>query len=240
MSPRQTARPYLAVALAIALLSPAAAFAQDTAPQRSITVSGTGEVSAPPDLAELNVGVTTQGKTAKEALDANNAAMQKLMDSVKAAGIADKDMQTSNFSVSPRYQSSRMYSDPTGLISGYDVSNTLGVTVRELDKLGTILDAFVGDGANTLYGIQFGFADPEALLNEARKKAIEHARTKAKLYAQTALVSVGTVLNIQESGAAIPRPMMGRMAMAESAASVPIAGGENTVSASVQVTFAID
>ena len=101
MSPRQTARPYLAVALAIALLSPAAAFAQDTAPQRSITVSGTGEVSAPPDLAELNVGVTTQGKTAREALDANNAAMQKLMDSVKAAGIADKDMQTSNFSVSP-------------------------------------------------------------------------------------------------------------------------------------------
>src|SRR5690606_34896635 len=156
----------------------------------SITIEGRGEVLAAPDMAHINSGVTTQGATAREALDANTAAMAELIAELKAAGIEARDIQTSGFSVNPNYvytdeRDENGYTLPPR-INGYQVSNTVTVTVRKLDALGSILDKSVTVGANTVNGVSFSVADPSDLYNEARKAAFADARAKAELYAAAA------------------------------------------------------
>ncbi len=240
MSPlsRFPAIPSALVAVFILAVTYLPATAQEQAVTRSITVTGQGEVSAKPDKAELSVGVQTTGKTAKEALDLNNGAMMGLFESMDAAGIPEQDIQTSNFNVSPRYARYNDRETPPDIV-GYNVSNTVRITVRDLDGLGQFIDDFVQRGANTLNGIQFGLSDPAAKQNEARVKAIEDARAKAKLYAETAGAQLGQVLVIQETASPMPMPMMARMSM-EAADSVPIAPGQQTVTARITITFALE
>ncbi len=225
-------------------LTAAPVLAQETTPVNgTISISGIGEVTAAPDTAFVNSGVTSQGATAREALDANTKAMSELIETLKAAGIEARDIQTSGFSVNPNY----VYSDARDAngyqlppkITGYQVYNNVNVRVRELAKLGSVLDKAVTVGANTINGVSFSVADPSKLYDEARKAAFADAKAKAGLYAEVAGEDLGSIRNISEvQGMGSPQPyMMKASADAVSAGAVPIEGGELSYSINVQVTW---
>ncbi|MCB6178649.1 SIMPL domain-containing protein [Rhodobacter sp. Har01] len=225
------------LALALALpLAPLAAAAETAAPPATITITGEASTEAVPDLATLSIGVTTVGETAAAALDGNSAAMQAVIDRLKAAGIEDRDLQTTGLSVNPNWDNSKS-SSYNGEISGYTASNILTVRIRALGGLGQILDAAVADGANTLNGLSFGLADPRPAMDEARKAAVLDARGKAELIAAAAGVSLGRVMSISEGGGyGAPIPMY----KAETAmAAVPVQQGEVSYSASVTIVYEI-
>ena len=208
----------------------------------TITIEGHGEVMAAPDMAQINSGVTTQGATAREALDANTAAMADLIAELKAAGIEARDIQTSGFSVNPNYvytdeRDANGYSLPPK-INGYQVANTVTVTVRNLDSLGAILDKSVTVGANTVNGVTFAVADPSELYDEARKAAFEDARTKAELYAAAAGATLEEIQSISETQGfnnPQPYPMYARAEAADS--SVPVEAGEMAFAINVNVQW---
>ena len=198
---------------------------------------GTGQVSAAPDKAEISAGVVTEAPHAADAVKANAAAMQKVFAALEAAGIERKHVQTSRFDVSPVYADGDPQRRAPPAITGYRVSNQVQVEVLGVDKVGAVLDALVGAGANELGGISFGIAEPAPLLDEARKKAIADAHRKAELYAREAGVALGRVLQIDEAGGGgVPVPVA--YARMESAAS-PIAAGQLDLSASITVRYAI-
>jgi uncharacterized protein YggE len=203
----------------------------------SITVVGSDHVSAKPDMAEIQVGVNTQAPTAAAALKENNEAMEKLFRTLAAKGIAEKDRQTSNFNVSPRYRNPKPGEEQSQIV-GYQVSNTVHVKVRELSALGGILDELVSAGANQVHGVNFTVAEPQQLLDVARRKAVINARHKAELYAQAENIKVGRVLLIEEATPHLPRPLAADGMMARAAA-VPIATGEMDFHASITVTYEI-
>jgi uncharacterized protein YggE len=221
----------LTLTTAVALAAPA--MAQET-PAPMISVSATGTVEAAPDMATLSIGVTTQGDTAAAAMAANAASVEAVMANLTAAGIEASDMQTSNLSLYPNWSDG---SSSAPAVVSYVVSNQLTIRIRQLDNLGTVLDAAITDGANTLNGLTFGLADPEPAMNEARKEAVAEARTRAELLAEAAGVKLGKIVAISEGGAwTEPAPMF----RAEvSASPVPVAGGELGLSASVTVQYEI-
>jgi len=197
-------------------------------------------------MAMISSGVTTQGSTAREALDANTASMAELIAALKAEGIEARDIQTSGFSVSPNYvysdaRDENGYSLPPK-INGYQVSNTVSVAVRDLAELGSILDKSVTVGANTINGVSFSVADPAELYNEARKSAFADARKKAELYATAAGATLGEVETIVESqgfNSPQPYPMYARAEMAASAP-VPVEAGEMSFAITVKVEWDLD
>lgn len=239
-----TILPLSALFLAASLMAAPAAHATEERP-RTITITGEGEVTATPDIAYVETGVVTEGKTAGEALAANTAAMEKVFAGLEQAGIEKKDMQTSNFSVYPVYEQVRPDDGRpyTPKIGGYRVQNQLTVKVRNLDNLGSILDKVVSLGSNQLSGIRFAIDDPKPLMNEARKDAVKNALDKAKLYAGAAGVSVGEIISISENGFSMPQPYYAKdmvmQARAEGAA-VPMAAGEQTVTANVTLVIRIN
>jgi uncharacterized protein YggE len=169
-----------ALALAAGLMLAPAAHASDDAP-RTITITGEGEVTAVPDIAYIDTGVVTEGKTAAEALAANTRAMNEVFKGLEEAGIEKRDMQTSQFSVYPVYEQAKDDGRPhTPVIGGYRVQNQLTVKVRDLDKAGAILDRVVTLGSNQLSGIRFEIDNPKPLMNEARKAAVKDALERAK------------------------------------------------------------
>ena len=202
---------------------------------RQITVTGQGEASAEPDMATLSIGVEVQAKTPGKALADNAERMTAVMGRLKEAGIAEKDLRTSQLGVWPVYSERNQ---PQRIV-GYRASNQLSVIIRDIDRLGGVLDQAVADGANRVNGPSFSVADPEPLLAEARDAAVSDAIAKAERYAAAAGVTLGDVLSIDEAGGGVPFP--GRQMRAEAmAASTPIAPGESSLSASVTMTFAID
>ena len=223
-----------ALILSTALALPLATTASAEDAVRSISVTGTGTIEAAPDMATLMIGVTTQGKTAAEALAENSKATDAVIARLTASGIAARDMQTSNLSINPNWTG---YDSSTPTISGYVASNMLTVRVRALDTTGAVLDAAVADGANTLNGMTFGLADPEPAYKEARKEAVTDARAKAELLATAAGVKLGQVLSISDAGAMTDPAPMYRDAVA--ASPVPVVGGELGLVASVAVTWEI-
>jgi hypothetical protein len=205
---------------------------------RTISLSGHGEVRLAPDVAIVNLGVASQAAVAKDALAANTTAMQAVFAALKAAGIADKDVQTSNFMVQPRYNFNNEGKAPT--LIGYEVSNSVTVTVRKLDTLGSVLDAVVQSGSNQINGIQFDVSQPEAALDEARKLAVADAKRKAEIYVAAANVKLGSVLSVAEGTfAPPPQPMMRTTMKMDAAAPVPIAQGEQTLAVDVNVVWEI-
>ncbi|MDM7933454.1 SIMPL domain-containing protein [Tabrizicola sp.] len=222
-----------AVLLSAALALPLPAMAEDAMPPM-ITVTGTGAVEAAPDIATLTIGVTTQGDTAADALGANTVALEAVMARLTSAGIEPRDIQTSNLSLNPNWTG---YENNKPTISGYVANNMLTIRVRQLDGLGTVLDAAVADGANTLNGLSFGLADPDPVLNEARREAVADARARAELLASAAGVKLGRIISISEAGfASDPVPMF-RAEVA--AAPVPVAAGELGMSANVTIFYEI-
>lgn len=237
----------LALALLGAIALPATmstAFAQDMATPTgamgvaTVSVNGHGEVSVLPDTASVSIGVDIIKPTLSEAQDQANAQAAALIESLKATGIADEDIQTDYYSVNILRDYSEN-ADPTQ-ITGFEIINQLRVTVRDTDSLGALLDSAVDAGANSIYGITFYVDDKTAAASEARVAAVDDARTKAEELASAAGMTLGPVVAISEGTMPIISPMygMGRgggMAMAE--ASVPVEAGSTTVSVDVSVTF---
>jgi uncharacterized protein YggE len=199
--------------------------------KNGITVTGTGQVQTIPDEAEFSVGVTTKGQTAREALAANSARMRELIDALKGAGVADRDMQTQDVSVGANYE-------VEGKEGGYSARNSLSVRITDLDRAGAILDAASRAGANEVYGPSLSRSDREALESHALKDAVANARKRAEALADAAGVTLGDVTAISEQS----QPDGPVFAMAERAAAdakVPIKPGREEITASVTVTFAI-
>ncbi len=225
---------------ALALTLGATTVRADEAP-RTISVTGLGEVTATPDIAHATVGVRTVAKTARAALSENSTTMAAVLDALRSRGIADRDMRTTNVSLHPRWRTEVMENGTRAqVLTGYEAANLLRVTCRDLSKLGELLDALAGAGANEMRGISFDIDNKGKLMDEARAIAVRNARVKAQLYAREAGVSLGAVLSISEAGVSTPTHRNRAMAEMAVAASVPIAEGELTVSASVSMTFAIE
>jgi len=221
-------------ALLLAISLAGAALAADPA---RITVTGEGRVDAAPDMATITLGVTSQGTTAATAMAANSAQLAQVLANLKAAGIADRDLQTTGLALNPNWQSDDNGSNPQ--IVGYVASNLLTVRVRALAGLGAALDAAVKDGANTVDGLSFGLADPEPVLDEARRRAVTDATRRALLLTEAAGVSLGAVVAINEGGGSFaPAPMFGK-AVGMTAEAVPLASGEVSLSASVTMVWEI-
>jgi len=217
---------------AIALLA-TPALAQTPPP--AISVTGEATVSVAPDQAWIDGGVTSEGKTAREASEANNAAMGKVLEALKAAGIDAKDIQTSRLSLQPVYPPNR-----TGpaTIAGYRASNRVTIRVRDVAKVSGVIDVLVGAGANEFGGINFVVTQASKLLDEARERAVADARRKAEIYARAAGVTLGDAISITEEGSA-PIPIYRSKAIAPQSASAPVAQGEETLSVTVSVSWAI-
>lgn len=205
-----------------------------TVPPAIISVTGEATVSVPPDQAEIDGGVTSDAKTAREASEANNAAMGKVLLALKAAGIDEKDIQTSRLSLQPQNAPNR--SGPSAIV-GYRASNRVTIRLRDITKLANVIDTLVGAGANDIGGINFMVSQASKLLDQAREQAISDARRKAEIYAKAAGVTLGSPLSISEEGS--PGPMPFRKMVGGMAAAAPVAQGEETLAVTVNVSWAI-
>lgn len=207
------------------------------AEQAQITVIGQGQIKVAPDMANITMGVTIQGKTASNALDKNSALMTEVIAALKGADIADKDIQTTNLNLQPIWNH-RQNNGQAPKVEGYRGMNNVTVHVRELDDLGAILDVVTKTGASNFNGLQFDITDRKEATDQARIHAIQDARAKAELYATAAGVTLGDVVEISEILVqTAPRNM--RIAEAMSASAVPVSEGTLDVDASVKVIFAL-
>lgn len=228
-----------AVAAAVVIIVGGAAMASKghANTERSITVTASGHAVAAPDVAEIATGVVTESGSARDALNANTAAMQKLVDGLKAAGIEAKDLRTSAFSIDPRYTNPRDGTPPS--ISGYRVTNQVRIVVRDIKRLGEILDQTVTLGANQAGSIDFQVSGAEILKDEARRQAMANALRRARLYTEAAGVTLGKVISIAEDVADGHHPVpFARASLADRA--VPIEAGTQLLEARVTVTYALD
>jgi uncharacterized protein YggE len=220
------------IAVAAALLN-APTWAQ-SAPPPAISVIGEASVSVAPDQARIDGGVTSDAKTAREAAEANNAAMGKVLLALKGAGIEEKDIQTSRLSLQPQYAPNRTGPSP---VTGYRASNRVTIRVRDVTKVASVIDVLVGAGANDIGGINFTVSQPSKHMDDAREKAVADARRKAEIFARAAGVTLGEPISISEEGS--PTPLFrGKMA-APMAVGAPVAQGEETLSVTVSVSWAI-
>jgi hypothetical protein len=207
----------------------------ETAPPSMISVTGEASVSVAPDQAQIEGGVTSDAKTAREVSEANNAAMGKVLLALKAAGVAEKDIQTSRLSLQPQYPPNRSGPSP---VVGYRASNRVTVRLHDVTRVAGTIDTLVGAGATDIGGINFSVSNASKLLDDAREQAIADARRKAEIYARAAGVTLGAPLSISEEGA--PGPMLFRkMAVGMAAAPAPVALGEETLHVTVSVSWAI-
>ncbi len=211
------------------VIAAAPAFAVQAA-DKLVTVTGEASLSVAPDVAVIRIGVTSQGKTAKAASDTNAKQMTAVLAAIKADGIAERDIQTSRLSLQPQYDPNK--AGPAHLL-GFQVTNQLTVTIRDIGKLPEFLDSAVGAGANEMSGIEFVVSKQSNLLDQVRAEAIADAHRKAELYAQAAGAKIGRVVTIIDEGATPPYPAM----KALRAGAVPIAPGEQTLRAAVSVSY---
>lgn len=205
---------------------------------RQMVVTGTGEVAMAPDMAMVRIGVSHRDPAAGAALQQTSDAVAAMLARLADLGVAARDIQTTGLSLHPVW---RNQPDAQGqpVPDGFEASNMVSLRLRDMAALGDVLDALVADGANRLDGISFGLQDPEAAMDEARRKAVADAQRKATLYAAAAGVGVGQVISLSEAGGGMPRPLMMEMA-AMRADSTPVAAGEVGITATVQMVFALE
>jgi uncharacterized protein len=221
--------PRIAFALLFAALvaAPLPALAVD----RLVTVTGDATVSVAPDTVMIRIGVTSAGKNAREASETNAKQMTSVLNAIKANGIDPRDIQTSRLSLQPQYDPSK---PGAARLTGFQVTNQVTVRIRDIGKLPAILDHAIAAGANEMSGIEFVVSQQSHLLDEARTEAIADAHRKAALYAQAAGAKLGRVVAIADEGAVPPpRPVM----QALRAGAVPVVPGEQTLRASVTVSY---
>ena len=254
--------PLITSTAALALILPQAACAQLSAmapeqapvgrydhpnsiqPETTLSVSADATVKREPDIAYITAGVQEERDTAADAMAAQAKSMTGVFDALEKAGVAKKDMQTSNFSLWPRYEYFQTKlkdgsSRSEQRLVGYTASNQLTIKVRDLDNLGKTLDSLVNAGGNTFNGLSFALDDDSEVVDEARRKAMDEAISRADLYARAAGLRVLRIVTINEGGSYTPAPMpMARMKEAAmDSFSTPVAGGEVGYSASVNVVF---
>ena len=231
--------PFLSLLTAF-VLTAGSAMAEE--PAATMTITGESSISVAPDMAIVSAQVVTAHKTASDALSENTKGIERVINDLKTAGIEEKDIQTSGFSIYPRYSNRHTEPDRSPQITGYEVSNGVTVNIRKLDNLGSVLETIVSSGVNRMNGISFRVSNADDVLNEARKTAVIKAKAKADLYAEAAGIELGRILNLSETGGPSPRPYAMRsekmMAMVE-AAPVPIEAGEETLTARVTITWQI-
>jgi uncharacterized protein YggE len=204
-----------------------------------LTLTADGKSTRTPDIANFSAGITTVGATASAAMAANASAMTRVIDALKAAGVADRDVQTSNLSLNPVFDNSMQRDPDHPRITGYQASNSVAIRARVIAAMGRVIDTLVGAGANEVSGPNFDLDHPEAALDEARIAAVASARSRAELYARAAGLKVLRILSISESGGyGAPQPMM-MMMMARKAMAppTPVAAGEVAMSVDITVQF---
>jgi uncharacterized protein YggE len=222
----------------VLLVCPAFAAALGTEPRPSVTVSGNGKVIYVPDIGYIQVGVSSEGWTASEAWQKNEEIVKKIFAALRKLGVEEKDLKTTNLNVQPRYLY-KPNEEPKFL--GYTASYDLHVTVRNLDRMGALLDGMVDAGANRNMNISFGCSKLDELIDDARAKAVADARKKANLYVTGAGARLGDVLGISDTPNYQPRfYQVDAMAVKEGKASLPIAAGEQEMTVTITVTWAID
>lgn len=207
-----------------------------------LEVSATGRIARAPDVATIRAGVVTQGASAAAALQDNAARMAQVIASLKSAGIAARDLSTSNVSLQPQY---RYADNQPPVITGYQASNTVSVKFREVARSGAVLDALVKSGANQIEGPAMSLSQPDAALDAARADAVKRAQARAALYAQAAGMRVERILSINEAGendGGQPQPpFMARMGVSRQMAdaSTQVLPGETDVTATINVRFVL-
>lgn len=219
-------------ALAFGLVLLAFSVASGHAADRLVTVTGEATVAVAPDMAVIRVGVTSAGKTAREASDTNAKQMTAVLAAIKDAGIGARDIQTSRLSLQPQYDPNR---SGTARLLGFQATNQITVNIRDIDKLAGIIDQAIAAGANEMSGLEFVVSEQSKLLDQARDDAIADARRKAERYAKAAGVKLGAVTSISEEGST-PQP---RLIQAMRAGAAPVAPGEQTLRAVVTVSYEI-
>jgi uncharacterized protein len=201
-----------------------------------LSVSAQAEARQVPDVATLSTGVMTQASDANAAMRANATQMDKVMAAIKAAGIADRDIRTSGISLNPQY---KYVENQSPTITGYQASNTVDIKVRDLSRLGKVLDALVASGANQVNGPSFEIDQPEPVYDQARRDALEKAQARAQMYAKALGLRVRRIVSIDEGGGyrpPMPMPMMA-MSRAKAESDTAVAPGETTLSANLNVVF---
>ncbi|MGI8690817.1 MAG: SIMPL domain-containing protein [Thermomicrobiales bacterium] len=211
--------------------------------QRTIAVSGMGTATLAPDIAHFSAGVTETDASVADAQNNVNTKTNAIIDALRQGGVdVDKDVKTSDYSVQPQYNYPQ---NGTPVLTGYRITNSVNVTVRDITKVGQLLDAVTKAGANQVGGVSFGLADPEAASRVAREQAVQNARDKADTLAKATGVSVGIVMTIDDESTTPPPPRpisavpAANSAAGSAAAPPPIQTGETTVSVTVRITYAI-
>jgi uncharacterized protein len=227
----------LVLAAALSACGPSTLTLQPQPPQRTVTVTGSGRVTLTPDLAYISIGVHTENASAREAVSSNNAQAQAVVAAIQGFGVQAKDIQTTDFSIYPQPQY-----DNTGKQTGllYLVNNTVYVTLRDLTKLGSLLDSTVSSGANNISSIQFDVVDKTAALSQARQAAVADARKQADELTKAAGVTVGDVQTISYYDTTAPVTLQYAKAdMAAGAGSVPVQAGSMQVSTTVTIVYGL-
>jgi uncharacterized protein YggE len=240
---RRTATPLL-LALSLALGASMTAHADPSSPSIAAAAEGTllnisanAEATRVPDVATLSAGVVTQAADGNSAMRQNAQQMDKVLAAIKAAGIAERDVQTSGVSLNPQY---RYADNEAPKITGYQASNTVSLKVRDIAKLGKVLDALAAQGANQINGPQFEIDQPEPVYDEARLAALKKAQARAQTYAKSLGLQVRRIVSISENAGGGFRPMPMMRAQAAGMAmdkATPVAPGESTVSVKLDVVF---
>lgn len=227
----------LALGLFLTACGPSTIYTQPQPPMRTITVTGTGTITMTPDIAYVYIGVQTQDASATVAMSNNNAKAQAVIDSIKSFGVEAKDIQTTNFSIYPQ----PVYDGNSNQIGvTYSVSNTVYVTVRDLDKLGSLLDSSFRAGANTINSISFDVADKTAVVSQARLEAVKNARAQADELAAATGVKIGDVQTISYyDSTPSPIPYAHAADMPSSTSRVPIEAGSMQITTTVTIVYGI-
>jgi uncharacterized protein len=216
---------------------PSSITVQPQPPQRTITVTGTGKVILTPDIAYISIGAHTQNASAKDAVAENNTQTQAVIAAIKGFGVAEKDIQTTNFSIYPQQQFDAD-GKPTGIV--YVVDNTVYVTIRDLSKLGDLLDSTVSSGANNINSIQFDVADKTGALSQARLAAVADARKQADELTEATKVGLGEVQTISYYDSTAPVTVQYAKAdVMLQAPSVPVQAGSMEVSTTVSIVYGL-
>ena len=228
----------IAFLMPIAAVSPASALERviDISNDRWVEVSGEGSVSAAPDFARVTLGVTNTGKNAGDALAANAKAANALISLIKTEGVAPADIQTSDVSISPMFSQPAPGQTTAPAITGYSVSNNVAVMVRDIPRLGALIDKAASGGANSIYGVGFGHNNVSALLDKARPLAVEDARRKAEIFASAGGARIGRLMVLTEEAGRQP-PMAFSRAYTAAAAPTPIEAGEDKLTVTVTARF---
>lgn len=228
----------LSLALGASMTANAAVPAPAIAPVQGtlLNIASSAEARRVPDVATLSAGVVTQATDGNSAMRQNAQQMDRVLSAIKAAGIAERDVQTSGVNLSPQY---RYAENEAPKITGYQASNTVSLKVRDLARLGKVLDALAAQGANQINGPSFEIDQPEPVYDEARLAALKKAQARAQTYATSLGLQVRRIISISESSGGGFRPVMMRAAVASMSADVatPVAPGESSVSVNLDVVF---